>query len=319
MPLEPRGAEGGTQGRLSSDRDLRRDGSRRGRRRRADLNARQIVDALGIAGSMAGGIIEYLAEGAWTKRLHAGWAAQSGIRAVLLARGGFVGPRTVFEGVHGLFHGFAHTSHGDYDALFGRFRHPLGDGYAGVQALSLRDDGAALYRLRQRLAARGIKPEDVKEIVCEVAEGTVHRLWEPLADKQRPRNGYAAKFATPYLLAAGFVHGGVGLGAFTESAIRDERVLALAAKVKFVIDPDNPYPNNYTGHIRATLKDGSVIEERQPHLRGGAQEPLTRQDVTDKFTLNAAHGGWSKARSDAALKLMAELYNGRIDLSSLRG
>src|SRR5215210_196815 len=50
------------------------------------LNARQIVDALGIAGSMAGGIIEYLAEGAWTKRLHAGWAAQSGLRAALLAR-----------------------------------------------------------------------------------------------------------------------------------------------------------------------------------------------------------------------------------------
>src|SRR5947208_5290747 len=61
------------------------------------LDARQIVDAVGIAGSMAGGIIEYLAEGAWTKRLHAGWAAQSGIRAALLARAGFVGPRTVFE------------------------------------------------------------------------------------------------------------------------------------------------------------------------------------------------------------------------------
>src|ERR1700743_341139 len=80
-------------------------------------NARQIVDALGIAGSMAGGIIEYLAEGAWTKRLHAGWAAQSGIRAALLAKQGFFGPRTVFEGVHGLFHGFAHTTKGDYDAL----------------------------------------------------------------------------------------------------------------------------------------------------------------------------------------------------------
>src|SRR5258708_11561900 len=80
------------------------------------LNARQIVDALGIAGSMAGGIIEYLAEGAWTKRLHAGWAAQAGIRAALLARAGFVGPRTVLEGVHGLFHGFAHTTHGDYEA-----------------------------------------------------------------------------------------------------------------------------------------------------------------------------------------------------------
>src|SRR6266849_2801062 len=77
------------------------------------LDRKQTVGALGIAGSMAGGIIEYLAEGAWTKRLHAGWAAQSGIRAALLARAGFVGPRTVFEGVHGLFHGFAHTTNGD--------------------------------------------------------------------------------------------------------------------------------------------------------------------------------------------------------------
>src|SRR5688572_31784900 len=49
------------------------------------LDRRQTVDALGIAGSMASGIIEYLAEGAWTKRMHAGWAAQSGLRAALMA------------------------------------------------------------------------------------------------------------------------------------------------------------------------------------------------------------------------------------------
>src|SRR6202047_4641343 len=85
------------------------------------LNAKQIVDALGIAGSMAGGIIEYLAEGAWTKRLHAGWAAQSGLRAALLAHHGFTGPRTVFEGTHGLFHGFANTNAGNYGALVDDF------------------------------------------------------------------------------------------------------------------------------------------------------------------------------------------------------
>src|SRR6201989_209573 len=85
------------------------------------LNARQIVDALGIAGSMASGIIEYLAEGTWTKRMHAGWAAQSGVRAALMARGGFLGPRTVFEGTHGFFHGFAHTTKGDYAAPSGGF------------------------------------------------------------------------------------------------------------------------------------------------------------------------------------------------------
>lgn len=283
------------------------------------LNARQIVNALGVAGSMAGGIIEYLAEGAWTKRLHAGWAAQSGIRAALLARGGFIGPRTVFEGVHGLFHGFAHTAEGDYDALIGDFGTRWVTDTLAFKPYPCGTMAQPYIDCARRLAARGIKPEDIAGIVCEVAEGTVHRLWEPLADKQRPPNGYAAKFAVPYLLSAGFVHGGVGLGAFTEAAIRDARVLALAAKVRFVIDPDNPYPNNYTGHIRAIMMDGSVIEDRQPYLRGGAREPLTRQDVTDKFALNAQHGGWSKAQSDGALKLMATLYSGRIDLSSLRG
>src|SRR4030081_1940202 len=81
------------------------------------LNAKQIVDALGIAGSMAGGIIEYLAEGAWTKRLHAGGAGAAGIRAALLARGGFFWPARGFEGVHCLFRGLAHTAKGDYEAL----------------------------------------------------------------------------------------------------------------------------------------------------------------------------------------------------------
>jgi len=282
------------------------------------LNARQIVDALGVAGSMAAGIIEYLAEGAWTKRLHAGWAAQSGIRAALLARGGFVGPRTVFEGAHGLFQGFAHTSKGDYDALVGDFGSRWVTDTIAFKPHPCGTMAQPYIDCARRLAARGINADDVAYITCEVAEGTVHRLWEPLADKQRPRNGYAAKFAVPYLLAAGFVHGGVGLASFTESAIADPRVLALAAKVKYVIDPQNPYPNNYTGHLRATLRDGSVVEERQPYLRGGAQEPLTRQDIVDKFLLNGEHGGWSKMQAETALKLMGTLYNGRIDLSSLR-
>ncbi len=197
------------------------------------LNAKQIVDALGVAGSMAGGIIEYLAEGAWTKRLHAGWAAQSGMRAALLARGGFVGPRTVFEGVHGLFNGFAHTAKGDYDALIGDFGTRWVTDTLAFKPYPCGTMAQPYIDCARRLAARGIKADDIAEIVCEVAEGTVHRLWEPLADKQRPPNGYAAKFAVPYLLAAGFIHGGVGLGAFTEQAIRDPRVLALAAKVKF--------------------------------------------------------------------------------------
>jgi 2-methylcitrate dehydratase PrpD len=282
------------------------------------LNAKQIADALGIAGSMASGIIEYLAEGTWTKRMHPGWAAQSGIRAALLARAGFLGPRTVFEGVHGLFHGFAHNTKGDFAQL-----DDFGDAWV-IETLAFKPYPCGTMAhpyidCAKRLAERGIKPGDIKEMICEVGEGTVHRLWEPLAAKQRPPNGYAAKFATPFLLATGFVHGGVGLDAFTEQAVHDPDVLALAAKVRYVIDPHNPYPNNFTGHIRAVLNDGSVIEERQPHFRGGAHEPLTRADLEEKFALNARHGGWDAQRSTAALKLLAGFYTAHIDLKELRG
>lgn len=283
------------------------------------LQPRQIVDALGIAGSMASGIIEYLAEGAWTKRLHPGWAAQSGLRAALLGRARFVGPRTVFEGVHGLFHGFAHTADGDYEALTGDFGERWVTETLAFKPYPCGTMTHPYIDCARALAAKGLAPQAITEIVCEVAEGTVHRLWEPLADKQRPPNGYAGKFSTPYCIAAALVRGNVGLDAFTDEAVREPRVLDLAAKVRFEIDPANPYPNEYTGHIRVTLRDGSVIEERQPHLRGGAHEPLTRQDIEEKFALNVHHGGWGNDRVAAALRLADRLFEGHMDLGPLRG
>jgi 2-methylcitrate dehydratase PrpD len=283
------------------------------------LDRRQMIDALGIAGSMAAGIIEYLAEGAWTKRMHAGWAAQSGIRAALLARHGLRGPRTVFEGTHGLFHGFAHTTDGKYGLLTGDFGARW---VTETLAFKLYPCGTMTHPYidcARRLGARGIKAADIKEMVCEVGEGTVHRLWEPLADKQRPPNGYAAKFSTPYCVAAGFVHGNVGLDSFTDAAVQDKAVREVAAKVRYVVDPQNPYPNNFTGHIRAVMTDGSEIEERQPHIRGGAHEPLSRADIEEKFALCARHGGWDKPRIEAGLELARGLYSGRVDLAPLRG
>jgi 2-methylcitrate dehydratase PrpD len=283
------------------------------------LDRRGVVDALGIAGSMAAGIIEYLAEGAWTKRLHAGWAAQSGLRAALLAKHGFKGPRTVFEGSHGLFHGFANTTQGNYDALTGDFGQRWVSKTLAFKPYPCGTMTHPYIDCARRLAARDVKAGQIKEMICEVGEGTVHRLWEPLADKQRPPNGYAAKFSTPYCIAAGFVRGNVGLGDFTDAAVTDPAVLALARKVRYVIDPANPYPDNFTGHIRVLLKDGGVIEERQSHLRGGGREPLTRADIDEKFALAACHGGWDAGRIDGALKLARDLYDGRIDLSTLRG
>jgi 2-methylcitrate dehydratase PrpD len=268
---------------------------------------------------MASGIIEYLAEGAWTKRMHAGWASQSGLRAALLGRAGFLGPRTVFEGTHGLFHGFANTTKGDYDAVIGDFGTRWVTETIAFKPYPCGTMAHPYIDCARRLAAKGLKAEAIKEMVCEVGEGTVHRLWEPLASKQRPANGYAGKFSTPYCIAAGFLRGNVGLGDFSDEAVRDPAVVALAGKVRYEIDPGNPYPKNFTGHIRAVLDDGRVVEERQPHLRGGAHEPLTRTDIEDKFALNARHGGWSEERAKQALALMRTLYDGKIDLRPLRG
>jgi len=283
------------------------------------LDRRQTVDALGIAGSMASGIIEYLAEDAWTKRMHAGWAAQSGLRAAMLARAGFNGPRTVFEGTHGLFHGFAHTTKGDYQALIGDFGTRWVTATLAFKPYPCGTMTHPYIDCARRLALRGIRAEDIADIVCDVGEGTVHRLWEPLAAKQAPANGYGAKFSQPYCIAAALVRGNVSLGDFTDEAVKDPRVVALAQKVRYRIDPANPYPGAFTGHIRATLADGRVIEENQPHFRGGAQEPLTRADIEDKFALNCRHGGWGEGQARAALNCAQSLYNGAIDLRDLRG
>jgi 2-methylcitrate dehydratase PrpD len=282
------------------------------------LNERQMVDALGTVGSMASGIIEYLAEGTWTKRLHAGWAAQSGLRAALLGRAGFLGPRTVFEGVHGFFHGFANTTKGDYSLIADTFGTEWVTETLAFKPYPCGTMTHPYIDCARRLAKR-VKADDIKDIVCEVGEGTVHRLWEPLAAKQKPANGYAGKFSTPYCIATGFVRGNVGLGDFTDSAVKDPAVLALAGKVRFQIDPNNPYPKNFTGHIRATLRDGSVVEERQPYMRGGAHEPLTRADIEQKFVLNCKHGGWTDARAAEALKLIGGLFKGPVNLAALRG
>jgi 2-methylcitrate dehydratase PrpD len=283
------------------------------------LPKKQFVDALGIAGSMASGIIEYLAEGTWTKRMHPGWAAQSGIRAADLARNGFIGPRTVFEGEHGFLHGFANTTKGAWERLVDGFGKTW---VTETVAFKLYPCGTMTHPYIDcaRRLAQKIGLDDIEEIVCEAAEGTLHRLWEPLAAKQRPPNAYAGKFSTPYCIAAGFVLGNAGLDAFTDERVADPRLRALAAKVRYEVDPDNPYPNEYTGHVRVRLKDGSTVEERQGHIRGGKHEPLSRADVEEKFRGNCEYGGWSRAQADRFLKWAKTAFGSApLDLAAFRG
>ena len=251
-----------------------------------DLTEKQMVSALGIAGSFTSGIIEYLAEGSWTKRVHPGWSANSGINAALIAKSGFYGPRTVFEGEHGFFEAFALKEiERDYshltDGLGNRWENqnlafkPFA---CGTMAQPFVDCAIKIRKKIKNL-------NNISSITAKVGEGTVHRLWEPLKEKKNPSTPYSAKFSVPYCVAVGFVRGDAGLNEFNEKSINDKEILNLASKVNYEIDPNNEYPKNYTGTLICKTSENEFTEH-QPCFRGGIKEPLTKDDFDKKYNAN---------------------------------
>ena len=251
-----------------------------------DLSEKQMVSALGVAGSFTSGIIEYLAEGSWTKRVHPGWSANSGMNATLIAKSGFYGPRTVFEGKHGFFEAFALKEiERDYshltDGLGKRWENqnlafkPFA---CGTMAQPFVDCAIKIRKKIKNL-------DEISSITAKVGEGTVHRLWEPLKEKRQPSTPYSAKFSVPYCVAVGFIRGDAGLNEFNEQSINDKEILSLASKVNYEIDPNNEYPKNYTGTLICKTSD-SEFSEHQPCFRGGIREPLTKDDIDKKYNAN---------------------------------
>ena len=206
----------------------------------------------------------------------------------MLARQGFRGPAAVFEGTHGFFTAFGGADEYRYDKLLevgklwetpklafksypcGSISHPYMD---------------CALRLKQKYRP---KLDDIAEVVCRTAEGPVHRLWEPLPDKQRPVSSYGAKFSLPYSIAVMLVRGEAGLAEFTDEAIKEPGVLGLAAKVRYVLDPTIDYPRHFSGHVKIVMRDGQGFEENQPHPRGGQEDPLPPAEIQAKFCANAA-------------------------------
>ncbi len=251
-----------------------------------DLTEKQMVSALGIAGSFTSGIIEYLAEGSWTKRVHPGWSANSGMNATLIAKSGFYGPRTVFEGEHGFFEAFALKEiERDYshltDGLGKRWENqnlafkPFA---CGTMAQPFVDCAIKIRKKIKNL-------NNISSITAKVGEGTVHRLWEPLKEKKNPSTPYSAKFSVPYCVAVGFIRGDAGLNEFNEKSINDKQILNLASKVNYEIDPNNEYPKNYTGTLICKTSENEFTEH-QPCFRGGIKEPLTKDDIDKKYNAN---------------------------------
>src|ERR1044071_209101 len=251
------------------------------------LSQAQWVDAFGLCGSQSSGIIEYLADGTWTKRLHPGWSSHGGVVATLLAKEGFRGPAKVFEGTHGFFSAFGGKNEYRFEKILelgkeweiprltfksypcGSISHPYMD---------------CALRIKQKHSPH---PDQIKEVICRTAEGPVHRLWEPLANKQKPVSSYGAKFSLPFSVAVMLVRERAGLEEFSEAAIQDPELLGLAAKVHYELDPTIDYPRHFEGHVQVKMKDGKVFTEDQLHPRGGYEDPLPPEEIEAKFRANA--------------------------------
>ena len=274
------------------------------------LNSKQLSSALGVAGSMASGIIEYLAEGTWTKRMHPGWAASSGIHAALLGRSDFLGPRTVFEGTHGFFKAFTIK---EIEKDFSHLTKDLGTRW---ECKNLAFKPYACGTMAQPFVDCAMQLRDkvndlskIKSIKAKVGEGTVHRLWEPRKEKNKPSTPYSAKFSVPYCVAVTLSKGGAGLEEFNETNIADESILKIANLIEYEIDPNDEYPKNYTGRLTLETVDGQIIEAKQPCFRGGKKQPLTKKDFDTKFEKNLKYA----KLNDQQVKKVEEFTNSIFD------
>lgn len=283
------------------------------------LGADGVAHAMGIAASMAGGVIEANRTGGTVKRLHCGWAAHAGVSAAQLAEAGFTGPPTVLEGRFGFFEAFLHGVYRPEeltDGLGERWSVP-GIFFKPYPANHFTHGGIdAAIELREA----GLRPDDVAAAVLGVAGPTVRTIGEPLAVKQAPETGYQAQFSGPYTVAAALLGGG-GLGLaledFTDELATDPARRALMGRITVEADEACAaiYPSQFPARLTVTTHAGERLEAFVTANRGGPERPLTDDELATKFRDNAARSASPEAA--ARLEGAVAALPGSPDLTAL--
>lgn len=277
------------------------------------LDMESVAHAMAIAASMGAGLLEANRTGGTVKRIHCGWAAHGGVTAAELAAGGLTGPPTVLEGRFGFLQAYC-GDRPDAEAL----TRGLGEDwevprlfYKPYPANHFTHAGIdAALRLRER----GLRPADLAEVEIGVAAPVLRTIAEPAEEKARPTTGYAAQFSGPFTFATAMAGGG-GLGVylddFTDEAVRDEALRALAAKVRCVADAecDRIFPEQFPAIVRVVTTAGERHEVKVLANRGGPGNPLPPEELAAKFRLNAA-----RALPDHAVDRLDRLLDGLGDL-----
>ncbi len=253
------------------------------------LDRTRTANALGLAGSQSAGLLQGLRDGSWVKRLHPGWATQSGLLAALLAEQGFTGPAEVVEGGAGLYAALLHGEDGP--AYAARVCTGLGEEWLlpattykpypnGAWNHSSMDAVAALMR------DNGLRHADVAAIECHVPPECIPIVCEPRETKIHPRSPYHMKFSLPYSVAMLAVLGRVEVDDYTEDVRTDPRVADLASRVACIADASMA-PTDFPARVILRTRDGRAFEQVVAHQRGGPGNPMSREAHERKFRANA--------------------------------
>ncbi|MGH3065883.1 MAG: MmgE/PrpD family protein, partial [Gaiellaceae bacterium] len=257
----------------------------------SELDAPATTRALGIAGSFAGGLFAYLADGTPTKPMHPAWAAHGAHLAVALARHGAAGPRSVLEGKFGLYHAFLGAREGEIDIaaqlsdLGTRWETPR-IAYKAFPVCHFMH--GSLGAAAEGAGGRTFAPEEIDDVVVTVPRAGVSLVLEPADSKIAPRSEYEGKFSLQYSIASMLVRGHVAVSDFTDEAIADEDVLAVARRVRYETRDYPSYPQAFPGGASVRLADGTAFEADFPYQKGGPENPLSTDEVRAKFRENAA-------------------------------
>ncbi|HEX7124385.1 MAG TPA: MmgE/PrpD family protein [Thermodesulfobacteriota bacterium] len=250
------------------------------------LDAGRLAHAFGLAGSLAAGSTEFKANGAFSKRLQVGAAAERGVLAARLAARGFTGPLTVFEGKHGFFNAYALEGNYDLGPVLARWGidwelphiqfKPFG--CAGVLHSAVTAASLAYERCRPA-------PEAIAGVTVHTSRKLIEEYAEPLAARRRPRHSVEAQFSLPYSVAVMLVTGRALVEEFTPRWFEDPAVLGVAAKVDVAVDPeiDRDWPKKDPTRLTLRLVDGRVVEVRTEQAKGEAAMPVTEAEVLEKF------------------------------------
>ncbi|MBY0338528.1 MAG: MmgE/PrpD family protein [Acetobacteraceae bacterium] len=212
------------------------------------LDAAGVADALGIALSQAAGSLQFLKNGAWTKRFQVGWAAMAGLSAALLAREGFRGAAEALEGKAGFLAAYAPNP------IPERAIRNLGHEFELMRTAvkpypSCRYGHASVDAALMLRAEHGLRPEEIEHVRMGLPNKGMLLVGAPLAYKQHPRNVVDGQFSGPFVVACALAFGHFGWDSY---ARMEEPVLrALMPKVECVEDSDvqAEFPANMSGKL----------------------------------------------------------------------